>query len=101
MKTQIFSILSLVILFSACGSNPDSTPGDSNHKSTTDAAAIIEQAATSSFQVDVEHNQVYLESTGWITAADFWEIYYNDPVKLPGDIDHEELAKLSKPTGAE
>jgi hypothetical protein len=101
VKLQILSVLSFVFIFSACGSGPDSPSGESNQSIGADATVVNEPAAAPTFQVDVENNRVYLESTGWISTEEFWDIYYNDPAKLPGDLDHEELAKLNMPAGTQ
>ena len=31
---------------------------------------------------------------GWISVPEFWDIYYNNPQKLPGEIDFAKLDQL-------
>jgi hypothetical protein len=45
-------------------------------------------------QVDLERRLVYLPSEGWLNEDDFWDIYYNQPEKLPGTMDFDALGKL-------
>ncbi len=46
------------------------------------------------FIVDVAGDRVFLPGKGWLKAAEFWEIYYNHPQELPGNIDHQALQLL-------
>lgn len=46
------------------------------------------------FTVDVEGRRVFLPEKGWLTSKEFWDIYYNRPDELPGDIDHQALHSL-------
>lgn len=48
------------------------------------------------FTVDIEAERVFLPEKGWINAVDFWDIYYNRPQELPGNIDHEALQRLHR-----
>jgi hypothetical protein len=43
------------------------------------------------FKIDAAANRVYLPKTGWISVDEFWEIYMNQPDKLPADLDHAAL----------
>ena len=52
------------------------------------------------FTVDLENRRVFLPKQGWLDAAAFWDIYYNHPQDLPGEIDHEALEPLRSMTHA-
>lgn len=45
-------------------------------------------------EIDVEGQRVLLPGDGWISAPEFWDIYYNYPHKLPGEIDFAKLQQL-------
>jgi len=45
-------------------------------------------------QVDLDRRMVYLPDQGWLNEDEFWNIYYNEPDKLPGDIDFDALLDL-------
>jgi len=47
-----------------------------------------------SFTVDIENKRVFMPGKGWLEAAAFWDIYYNQPQLLPGEIDHVSLELL-------
>lgn len=51
-------------------------------------------------EIDLEGQRVLLPGDGWISAPEFWEIYYNQPQKLPGDIDFAKLQQLELLTEA-
>ena len=47
-----------------------------------------------SFTVDSENKRVFMPGKGWLEAAAFWDIYYNQPQLLPAEIDHASLEPL-------
>lgn len=53
------------------------------------------------FTVDVEGGRVFLPEKGWLEATQFWDIYYNRPQELPGNIDHQALQLLRAEKEAE
>ena len=48
----------------------------------------------SSMQVDLEGRRVFLPHEGWLTAEEFWRIYFDEPQRLPGDLDFEAVNQL-------
>ncbi|AUB82125.1 hypothetical protein THSYN_14980 [Candidatus Thiodictyon syntrophicum] len=50
----------------------------------------------STFTIDATTQRVFLPGRGWKTAAEFWDLYYNRPQELPGNIDHHALATLKQ-----
>ena len=52
-------------------------------------------------EIDLEKKQVHIPGEGWIEAKEFWDIYYNQPQRLPGDIDFERLQKFEEITGTD
>ena len=71
-------------------------------------AAVAEPAAESEvppeptgFTVDMEGSRVFLPGKGWLEASEFWDIYYNRPQELPGNIDHQALQLLRAEKEAE
>ncbi|MBL3534720.1 MAG: hypothetical protein JMN27_12900 [gamma proteobacterium endosymbiont of Lamellibrachia anaximandri] len=53
------------------------------------------------FTVDTEGRRVFLPGKGWLSSSEFWDIYYNRPGELPGDIDHQALHSLRAAEQAE
>lgn len=53
------------------------------------------------FTVDIEGKRVFFPEQGWMSAQDFWVIYYDQPEKLPADLDFERLESLKEKTRAE
>ena len=47
--------------------------------------------SSESFKVDQAAMRVYLPGSGWIASNEFWDIYMNNPEKLPSDLDHSLL----------
>ncbi|MHC5112628.1 MAG: hypothetical protein ACYTHJ_22455 [Planctomycetota bacterium] len=62
-------------------------------------AAPVPIIAADKLEIDLERQRVLIPNEGWMSAADFWEIYYNEPQRLPGDIDFQKLLQLEKLTG--
>ncbi len=58
-------------------------------------------AEPTKFTVDAEGRRVFLPEKGWLPSAAFWDIYYNRPEELPGDIDHQALHSLRPAEQAE
>ncbi len=58
-------------------------------------------AEPTKFTVDAEGRRVFLPEKGWLSSAAFWDIYYNRPGELPGDIDHQALHSLRAAEQAE
>jgi len=51
-------------------------------------------------RVDLEGRRVFLPNEGWLTADEFWRIYYEEPQRLPAGLDFEALIKLGYPSEA-
>jgi len=49
------------------------------------------ERSADSFKIDAAAKRVYLPETGWISVDEFWEIYMNQPDKLPADLDYTAL----------
>jgi len=60
-------------------------------------AAAPDAHAEGGLIVDLETRQVYVPDVGWLSEADFWVLYHEEPEKLPGDIDFEALRELGYP----
>jgi len=50
-------------------------------------------------EIDLQTQRVQLPGEDWISAPEFWEIYYNEPHRLPGDIDFAKLQQLEELAG--
>ena len=50
------------------------------------------------FTVDLKRKRVFFPDQGWLNAQEFWTIYYEQPEKLPADIDFELLEKFKQAT---
>ncbi len=53
------------------------------------------------FSVDFAGQRVFLPDRGWVSTRRFWEIYYQQPEKLPGELDFELIEQLKKITPPE
>ncbi len=62
--------------------------------------APIEIKKVEKLEIDLEGQRVLLPGDGWISVPEFWDIYYNHPQKLPGDIDFAKLQQLENLTEA-
>jgi len=52
-------------------------------------------------EIDLDRQRVMVPGEGWLSARAFWEIYYTEPQKLPGDIDFAALREFEALTAAE
>jgi len=52
-------------------------------------------------EIDIDQLRVMVPGEGWLSARAFWDIYYTDPQKLPGDIDFALLQEFEALTAAE
>jgi len=59
-----------------------------------EAAPAMVMPEPDSFAVDLDGRRVFLPGRGWLAADAFWDLYYNHPGELPGDIDHAALQSL-------
>jgi hypothetical protein len=48
-------------------------------------------------KVDGESQRVFLPGKGWLSAAQFWELYLHRPQELPAGLPHEKLRVLERP----
>lgn len=64
----------------------------------SESEASAQIIAVEKLEIDLQGQRVLLPGDGWISAAEFWDIYYNHPQKLPGEIDFEMLQKLENLT---
>lgn len=119
MKNARLTIICFLTLFlSACGEDP---PEDTSQRPAESAAPRVRNvpdpameakqedsagqafeveaepavpAEPTKFTVDAEGRRVFLPGKGWLSSSAFWDIYYNRPEELPGDIDHQALHSL-------
>ena len=117
MKTRLIIISVVTASLVGCGgggSGGSSEKGASASPSANSQSAAVTSVSTavvapavdlgtdSPMQVDFETRQIFLPDTGWLSEDEFWNIYYNDPAKLPGNVDFEALQQLGyreNPTG--
>lgn len=90
------------------GSSADSSPLSPAHPAGSVSPAPAGQQAASlsppptgsspsvpdTVKVDVKNRLIFVPNLGWLNEDQFWDIYYNEPQKLPGTIDLTELNKL-------
>jgi len=57
-------------------------------------ATPVPPSEPDTFSVDLENERVFMPGKGWLGAAEFWDMYYNRPQELPGDLDHGALQAL-------
>lgn len=62
--------------------------------STPTTGQQVTAVAAAKMQVDFDRRMVYLPDQGWLSEDEFWNIYYNEPDKLPGEIDFDALVEL-------
>jgi len=103
MSSKLFITSFFVLVLAGCGGgggSGDQEASASNDESATTLAVqnseqpSSEVAAVSPVVVDLENRLVFLPSLGWLSEDAFWDIYFNDPQKLPGNIDFDEIHKL-------
>lgn len=100
----IFCALPTLTLVSACGrSTPDIRDVDdpAMQVSTPVAAQIPIVEAPVAIEVvptTIQYNdtgdQIFVPGTGWFDAGEFWDMYFNEPAKLPAELDFGALAAL-------
>ena len=57
-------------------------------------AAAVQIIEVEKLEIDFEGRRVRLPGEGWISVPEFWDIYYNNPQKLQGEIDFAKLDQL-------
>jgi hypothetical protein len=74
-----------LFLVAGCGPGTGSSPTTATPSASSPAPTL---------EVDLERGQVHVPGVGWLRADEFWDLYYNHPEKLPGDLDTAALAQL-------
>jgi hypothetical protein len=49
-------------------------------------------------EIDLTTKRAFIPAEGWVSARTFWKIYFEQPEKLPGEIDFERLQQFEKVT---
>lgn len=57
-----------------------------------------QQVPLQELEIDIINRRVLIPETGWMDAREFWEIYFNQPEKLPAEIDFERLRQFEQVT---
>ncbi len=99
MALVIASSAAMVVVFRG-----DEAATESKRPSAQDTAVVKAERPVSEppvvhkkiekLEIDVAGMRVLLPGDGWISATDFWDIYYNQPHRLPGEIDFDLLQEL-------
>jgi len=58
------------------------------------ASAAETAADPDRFRIDKENDRLYLPGSGWMSIDSFWELYLNQPERLPPDLDHRLLEPI-------
>jgi len=110
MSSKLFVTGVFVLALAGCGGGGGSDSGGQETSATESTAAPLAaqvsdtslteespssvEIAISPVVVDLENRLVFLPSTGWLSEDAFWDIYFNEPQKLPDNIDFDEIHKL-------
>ena len=116
MSYKNLIMASVAILVVSCGGGGTGSTGGSNGSTFTDTSSTFTDAkgaqettpptsiskstaepAVPDMIVNPETREVYLSTTGWLSEEAFWDIYYNDPTRLPSNLDWEALAQYKNP----
>jgi len=110
MKIRILAIMVIAIMTASCSDSETTTSGNRDtattiEKENTAIAAMKQNASVANIQkepqkiiekskIDLSERRVFLPGDGWISAETFRDIYYNQPQKLPGDLDFDLVHQL-------
>jgi len=108
MKIHTLALVVVATTIASCSDRETSNSAKTNTDSKKTLAAPTMQPTTiantlkepippkkaEKLKIDLEKRQVFIPSNGWVSTEVFWEIYHNNPEKLPGDIDFNLLQQL-------
>jgi len=77
------------------------SPTEAKPASAAPAIAPLPVKQVEKLEIDLDRQRVMVPGEGWLSAQAFWEIYYAEPQKLPGDIDFAALREFEALTAAE
>jgi hypothetical protein len=97
-RTRLFTVREVADPAMQAGGQPGAGPAEALHSSDDTAIATGASSDPATFTVDASGQRVFLPGSGWKTVEEFWEIYYERPDLLPGDIDHQALMSI-RPDG--
>lgn len=95
MKVFIPIAFLVVAVMAGCSSTEEAPVSEAPSE------APVSQIEVEKLEIDLAAKLVRLPGEGWISAQAFWEIYYNQPQKLPGEIDFELVQALEAATRPE
>ena len=98
MKVFIPIAFLVVAVMAGCSSTEEAPVSEAPSEA---PVSQIEVEKLEKLEIDVAGKRVRLPGEGWISAQAFWEIYYNQPQKLSGEIDFELLQALEAITRSE
>ena len=64
----------------------------------TDAQMPAKKVKVEKLEIDLTGKRAFIPAEGWVSARAFWQIYFDQPEKLPGEIDFELLQQFEKVT---
>jgi hypothetical protein len=84
------------------GDGPADEPGASIESTTAlSVSSTVPVKPVEKLEIDLEAKLVMIPGDGWVSALSFWEIYYSEPQKLPGEMDFELLEEFGAVTASE
>ncbi len=87
-----------VVVVQPGGATANGGPGSTVATPGGDTPGVSDTVTPSSMTVDLEGHRVFLPNEGWLTEEEFWRIYYEEPQRLPGELDFGALHKLGYPS---
>lgn len=87
------------LLLVACGDEPAGqgghrVPGIAVVAPPAPAPVPVAPPPEPTIEVDATGGRVWMPGRGWISVAEFWDIYRNRPDELTGTLDHAQLALI-------